>query len=230
MKIAVYSALFGAYDNWRDAEYVNGEYDYFLFTDQPIQSKTHKVIHLENDHGLKHREVKILPQKYLGDYEVLLWHDANIQQIADIKPLIEGVMKEADIVFLLHPMARCVKHELELCAAWDKDDLDLMCKQVQEYFVEGMPLGMGGVETGVSVRRMNAQHHRFAELWWQEVSTKSKRDQLSVMYAAWKAGVKVVPMESRILHGAGQHGVGDGKFFRLNNHTNVHIPKHFRKN
>ena len=210
MKTAVISALFGDYDAWEDPIIANSEYDYFLFTNQPIESKVYKVIQVDNHHPLEHRLVKILPQSYLPDYECFVWHDSNITQVADIKLLVDKSMEAADIVFLQHPMNKCTTRELHLCSALKKDDIALMSRQVHEYILEGFPMNYGAVETGVNIRKNNAATQKFSELWWEEVSTKSKRDQISVKYALWKSGVYHQVLEPGVLHGQ--------KFFKIKPH------------
>ena len=210
MKTAVISALFGDYDAWEDPIIANSEYDYFLFTNQPIESKVYKVVQIDNPHPLEHRRVKILPQAYLPDYECFVWHDANITQVADIKTLVDASVKAADVVFLQHPMNKCTTRELHLCAKLNKDNIATMSRQVHEYILEGFPMNYGAVETGVNIRKNNADTQRFSEIWWQEVSTKSKRDQLSVKYALWKSGVYSQSVGAGVLH--------NQMFFNLKNH------------
>ena len=44
---------------------------------------------------------------------------------------------------------------------------------------------------GALLRRKRAQVEEFERLWWQEISTESLRDQMSIDYAAWRAGLQI---------------------------------------
>lgn len=208
MKIAVYTALFGAYDYFLEPTGYNSDYDYYLFTDQDIESNVWRVVKLPFKEKI-FREIKTLPQKYLPDYEATVWVDANIRALRDISQYVDTVLKYGDIGFPKHPSNDCVTQELQLCIHLGKDDRDKMASQVHEYINEGFPIHYGQVETGVIVRKNTAKVQRFNELWWDEVREKSVRDQLSVMYAVWKSGVEIVQTEPASIR---------GKFFQIYTH------------
>ena len=53
------------------------------------------------------------------------------------------------------------------------------------------PERFGLRSAGIIIRRNNDNVRKFNELWWDEISKGSHRDQLSQMYVSWKTGIEV---------------------------------------
>ena len=88
MMKAIYTAILGDYDKFIEPEFINSDYDYHLFTDQPIKSKVYQVHKLKCNNPIrKSREIKILSHKYLKNYEYTIWHDGRITQMKDVSGL-----------------------------------------------------------------------------------------------------------------------------------------------
>lgn len=69
-----------------------------------------------------------------------------------------------------------------------------------KYRSEGFPENAEMVQTGIEVRRHNDPNLiKFNELWFDEVRTKSKRDQLSFNYVAWKLNFSYVMFDYAVL-------------------------------
>jgi len=184
MKTAIIKGLFGSYDFWADPRIVEPSADYHVFTDQKIKSKVYEVHQLAHKPKLE-RRVKILPWEYLPGYDRYIWVDANIHPKQPMKQL-----PDADIICLEHPDRNCVYDEYKACLRLNKDNPHVMAEQINKYREQGFPENAGMVQTGLLVRKPNDVTVEHAELWYKEVETHSRRDQLSFHYAFWQQQVK----------------------------------------
>lgn len=177
--------MIGDYDHFREPLYFNPDYDYHLFTDQPIESKVYKVHRIKKSPKIW-RKVKILPHRYLPGYHKWIWHDANLMQI---NPLI---FPDGDIVCLEHPTRSCIYQEAERCTERMLEDEGIIEKQVNRYKSEGYPAGNGLIASGLMARNNTAEVNKLNKLWWEEVKDGSIRDQISFNYVAYKLNIKPV--------------------------------------
>lgn len=196
-KQAVYTAIFGDYDKFREPVYVNPNYDYHLFTDQDIISNVFNIHKMESGDVRMARKVKILAHKFLNSYNYTIWHDANIVQVLDIDELHQSQIN--DIKLMKHPYRNCVYQELKACLDLNKGNQQLMIDQVNRYRNEGYPSDNGMVATGVIMRRNTPQVREFCEAWWKELERGSHRDQLSFNYVLRKFNFSVDLMSFSIL-------------------------------
>ena len=73
-----------------------------------------------------------------------------------------------------------------------KDSRDLVNKQMKFYRSEGFPKNHGLITSMVIGRRhKDPDTIKLNNLWWEQICTYSKRDQLSFDYSRWKTGVEV---------------------------------------
>ena len=67
-----------------------------------------------------------------------------------------------------------------------------VCRQMERYIKEGMPVRYGMPEMMVIAREhRNPICIKIMEDWWHEFDTESQRDQLSFMYVMWKNGMSL---------------------------------------
>jgi hypothetical protein len=181
-KVAVYSILFGNYDQFLEPLYHDEDFDYFLFTDQEVNSDIYTIIPRKTtgDNIRDQREIKINSCKYFGDYDYTIYHDANITQFMPLKGLLDSM--HTDLAVMKHPMRSCVYAEYEACCVQSKDDPEVMNRQVQRYMDEEFKANSGMVATGVLFRKTSDIVRAFEGRWWHEVDNGSIRDQLSFNY------------------------------------------------
>jgi len=194
MRIAHFSVLFGDYDNWVEPKYIQEAADYYLFTDQDIESDLYIVVPIESGDNpiLTARTWKILKgYEYLCNlrYDLTIYTDTNIVQKKDIKPLIQ--LQITDLMILKHPLRKCIYEEFNACCEAAKDNIETMRKQVQGYADRGYPRNNGMVASGVMFRYNKKEVLKFCKAWLGEVENGSTRDQLSFNYIAWKMKYKV---------------------------------------
>jgi hypothetical protein len=196
-KVVVYCAIANNYNALLNPSVRDAGFDYVCFTDQPlwfklafgntvwrIRSFPREVSHLEPTR--KCRMVKILPHHFFPEYEYSVWVDGSIDIIGDIHSLIAQYENAACLGFR-HPLRACVYEEGRACIQAGKDDPALINRQLEHYRTQGLPENNGLIESNVLIRRHNdPQVIQVMEEWWRELSSHSRRDQLSFPYAAWR--------------------------------------------
>ena len=201
MKIAVYTSIFGKYDILHENQFQMEGVDYLCFTDEDLQSDTWNIIKstpIYNDSNRNAKKYKILPHRYLKDYDYSVWIDGNILIISDIRDLVK---KSYYQVFdhnktILDPRD-CIYQEYNAIMQLGqqsknyKDNPQLMHKQVSRYVNEGYPPNNGLATNPILLRKHNDPNViKTMEDWWIEIKYGSRRDQLSFNYIAWKNNFK----------------------------------------
>lgn len=230
--IVVYTAIAGGYDSLKLPELEMNDIDFVCFTDNPkLKSDFWEIrnfpdLDIDIDKIRKCRNVKIRPHLYFSDYEYSIWVDGNILIKNDLNSLIEDLkMKPYNLYTFKHPMRNCIYKEAEECIKIGKDSKRSITSQTEYYKnVENYPLSNGLVESNVIVRKHNdLKTSQVMEAWWNEVLTRSRRDQLSFNYIVWKYNYSYGFLESSSrfgntyfeLHGH-KMGMKDLKFFLYN--------------
>lgn len=139
----------------------------------------------------RNRWVKFHPHKLFPDHDASIYIDGNIEVLADPTPLAVEVLQHAAMGLYDHPVRRCLYEEALECARIGFDWSPVIRAQVRRYAIEGYPRNRGLYEANIIVRA----HHdpsvvRAMEDWWKEWESGVKRDQLSLMYVLWKAGLE----------------------------------------
>ena len=205
MKIAVYTSIFGGYDDLVDDQFQMDGVDYICFTDRDINSETWKVVKstpIYNDSNRNAKKYKILPHRYLKDYDWSVWIDGNIKVISDIRGLctddpykVYDHMQVFDKRNCIYEEARAILNFGKINSEktpergmknW-KDNPNVIVNQMNRYMSEGYPADNGLATNPIIIRN----HHdsdviKNMEDWWTEIKYNSKRDQLSFNDIAWK--------------------------------------------
>jgi len=200
-KIVVYTVIFGAYDSQLvDVDFDREKFDFVCFTNQKrLKSRTWDVRLVEdpvpNDNPRSSYYFKTNPHKVWGDqYEMSIWMDSSCNRL-DTDKLYKMAEKfngmNVNLYIEKHPGRDCIYKELEANIHFKKDDEHAMRAHVETYRKEGMPANFGMVETGFMIRKHNAPDViEFQDMLWNEMMTKTRRDQLSWTYCAWKLNFK----------------------------------------
>ncbi|RAP47569.1 MAG: hypothetical protein BZ135_02025 [Methanosphaera sp. rholeuAM6] len=190
-KMVVYTALTGNYDELVTPSVRNPKFDYICFTDNPNLKSNFWTIQLMEDLELdsvrKARHYKILPHKYLKDYDYSLWIDANFDIIGDVEEYIAKHSKNHKLLAMKHDLRDDIYDEAEACKKLEKDDQEIINKQIDRYKEDNYPQHNGLVASGILFRKHN--DHKIKLImndWYSEVYNYSKRDQLSFNYVCWK--------------------------------------------
>ena len=216
MRIAIYTSIFGGYDNLIDEQFQMYGVDYICFTDRDIESKTWKVVKstpIYNDSNRNAKKYKVLPHRYLNDYDWSIWIDGNIKVISDIRSLCNGDAYKLYDHMLVGEYDRrnCIYDEAQTILNFGKinserypekgiknwkDNPKLIVDQMNRYTSVGYPKQNGLATTPIMVRNhLDSGVIKHNEDWWSEIKHNSKRDQLSFNYIAWKNKFNFVYLE-----------------------------------
>jgi hypothetical protein len=192
--IVIYHTLCGNFDAFKEPLQYCSDYDYIMYTDQPLLTDGYVLREFDNvfpDPALTAKEPKILPHKYLSNYKLSIYIDANFHITGDIRELIDKYKHNLFTVFRHpHPTQgenRTIDQELEECCRAKLDRKDLLKAQVSYYKSAGYKKEYPFNACGFMMRQHN--DHRviaFMDEWWFEILKWSKRDQISFPYVQWK--------------------------------------------
>ena len=177
----VYTAIYGGYDKLWQPKVVSEGWEYKCYTDVKIEGGHWQIIGKklpDVDSARASKYVKILHP--MENYENILWVDGCIEITGDLNEFIKGV-PAGELVIARHPFNNTLKEELDACIRMNKDDHEVMRKQVEGY--GEFPI-YEHTQNTVILKRKNL---KASEIWWEEVRTKSKRDQLSFGWAMQQA-------------------------------------------
>lgn len=221
-KVVIYTAISQGYDIIKDPSFVSKDCDYICFSDKFHKSSVWSVRNFPEelndlDQVRKCRKLKILPHRYLKEYDYSIWIDGNINIVNDVMKIInkELLDNEKKLLTFEHPYRNCIYDEALECIAQKKDSKSVIEKQVNKYRLKNMPTNLGLVESNVIVRKHNDKEViSLAEAWWNEIDTESRRDQLSFNYVVWKTHFKY-----DLLSGNSR---GSSQYFELGKHKKTY--------
>jgi len=184
MKIAVYTAICGNHGRYTPL-LVPTDLDGFDF-----------IPFLNNKGRLEARKFKMLPHKYLPEYDVSMWIDGAAGIAGNAASIIKNILKQAkgDFIVCTHPgryegdtKPITIYEETERCVRFKRGGVNKIKIQIEAYKKAGCPANRQIVSTAAIIRRHNKKKViRFDELWWKEIQKYSMRDQVSFAYLAWK--------------------------------------------
>ena len=191
-KGVVYTVITGGYDRIHEPLYVNNELDYICFTDDSsMKSDVWKIVCIEDDMGLDsvhlQRYHKFFPHKVLEGYDYSIYLDGKNQIAGDLIEYIELYSGKQGMLCFPHPLREKLYQEIEEVAKLGKGNAEAMKAQVDHYREIGYDDSVPIIESCALVR---SHHDEPLKLvmndWWEEVCTRTHRDQLSIGYVCWK--------------------------------------------
>lgn len=199
-KIAVYTCVFGEYDDIKDPLYVSDKCDYYIITDQKVsQNSIWEKIDIESidelfnikEANMKNRWVKMHPHKIFKEYEISIYIDASILAVCDLYPLSLMLKKDSFLGIHLHPYREKIETEMaEIIACGKTRNPEGIKKQIEVYREAGYNNQLPLFEATVLVRRHNSkQCVKVMEEWWSHINLYEPRDQISLPFVLWKNNV-----------------------------------------
>lgn len=208
-RIVIYTSIFGGYDNLIEDHYSINNADFICFTDSKIKSDRWTIIEslpLYTDSNRNAKKFKVLPHRFLTQYDYSIWIDGNIQIVGDVNELLNtkkyqlyNHMEVFDKRNCIYEEANAIlnfgninskKHPEKGIKNW-KDNPKIILNQINKYKKEGYPSNNGLATTPIIIRHHNdLEVINFNEKWWEEIKYNSRRDQLSFDYVAWKLKFK----------------------------------------
>ena len=199
----VYTAIFGKWDNLQQQTLPTG-WDWKHFNEE-------NQLPIYKDNNRNAKKFKILPHRYLDDYEYSIWIDGNINIIGNIDELVNKYLNDCNVALFNHASNEldpndCIYKEANYIFELGnknmklspergiknfKDNPTLIRDQIEKYKLLKYPANNGLSTNMIILRRHNEKDCiETMEDWWTEIKYHSKRDQLSFNYVAWKNGLK----------------------------------------
>ena len=203
MSKILYTSIFGGYDDVVKSKLPSG-WDWKCFSEENSLS-------LYTDNTRNAKKFKVLPHRYLKDYEYSIFIDGNMYVVGrfNFDDLIDKYLNDSNVAFFDHSQNQmdprnCIYDEYNAIIQLGNDDPNknykdnptIMRTQMERYQKEGYPPHNGLITGMVILRRHNEKDCiETMEDWWTEIKYGSKRDQLSFNYVAWKNKLKFSYMD-----------------------------------
>jgi hypothetical protein len=206
-KRIVYTSVFGEYD--KITEQSSDGWDWKCFSEE-------NSISIYEDNNRNAKRFKVLPHRYLQDYEYSIFVDGNMTVKGNVDELVDKYLSDSNVAFFSHnnnklDFRNCAYEEAQTIFNLGeknsnispergilnyKDNPYIIQKQMEKYSMLGFPKDNGLITGMVILRRHNERDCiKTMEDWWKEIKYGSKRDQLSFNYCAWKNDLKFNYME-----------------------------------
>jgi len=198
MKKVIYTCLTGSIDDLQQPLVVDTSFDYICFSDREEgMDGIWQIKHIPTNHKsliLLSRYPKILPHRFLQEYDYSLYLDANV--IIKDKSFYDCINEHIEagelISQLPHPTRDCIYLELEHCLNIRKVSPWQYMKIRNSYSRNSLPFHYGLFENNVILRKHNdGKIKAISEMWWNYYQKLSDRDQLSLMLVYYK--LKIIP-------------------------------------
>ncbi len=195
-RFCLYTVLIGGYTQLnnplpREMERQTEEpFERICFTDDlSIESHGWKLIKLDT-HGLDSRRAsrlpKLLPHRYLEDFEWSLYIDTTVRlKMSPLNILNEYIDQKLAFWSFRHPWRNCIYDEAEEVIRLGYDNEHLVREQMDHYKFLGYPKNAGlSANTFILRRHNDPSVIQLDEIWFEHVLRYSKRDQLSFNFVA----------------------------------------------
>jgi len=191
MTMVVFTAALGATDQLRPPAVIEPGVRYLCFTDRPCPAPYERIdTPTTADPKFAARHVKVLADHpLLTSADATLWHDASYRLLCLPSALLRR-LNHYDAVAMRHPRRKHIEAEAVAIARWGYVTLAEGAAIVAGYRSDGFSANVLSC-TGLLGRRVSPAMQRFSRLWWAEVERWRGRDQGSVDYAAWRAGISI---------------------------------------
>lgn len=190
----IYTVLTNDYDTVKPITVSN--IPHILFTDNPdINAKGWQVVPIEKTHCQRlQRKIKILGHEALKDYDVTIYIDASIT----LKRNFIQLLRQYKGVLMIgkHLKRNCVYAEGLEVKKQGKAPEELVNKQIAEYYENNFPVNFGMWSSGFMIRDKSTRE--MCEIWHDELSKHTHRDQLNLPLALYQTNIK--PVEVNLNH------------------------------
>lgn len=223
-KIAVATAITGGFDPLVLPSVLDPDVDYFCFANSDLDGhgvfEVRQVPYDNVDPRRVARFAKTNLIHLLPDYDYIIWIDANVQLRCSVHIFIDATERSGQCVSgIWHPVRENYIEEGEVAIKQGLDDADIIHKQLDRYRREQFLAEARLIETNFMVfKAKDPRAVAFTDKWWEEIQTYSRRDQLSVNFAAHSAGIEINPL---FTDGS---SCRDTKFFRMFSHGSAPSP------
>lgn len=189
-----YTCITGNYDSLKEPDSISEECDYYVISDQrPPKDSVFQYIdindcvsqHIEDD-TKKNRYCKINAHKLFPQYRYSIYFDGSIRLKSNITQKIKELPRTR-IMALSRTKISCVYIEAMRAIELGRVSKEIALKQIEKYWLQGMPENFGSVACGLLIREHNNPVCKKIMMdWWEQVEQFSRKDQISFPYVIWK--------------------------------------------
>ena len=209
-RIAVYTSLFGAYDDICEPLICPDNIDYYIVTDQELPADSAwqpidaSVVPPAADTGIaRNRWAKMHPHLLFPNHEYSLYLDCNCWIVSDLTPLI-ATLESYPVAMFPHKNRDCVYDEVEACLLQRKDDPESLEAHRRALAEHGVARHAGLLEATVIARKHHAPESvELMQRWWQEFCSHSNRDQIGLADCLWQMDIPANRLATLHLCGTG---------------------------
>lgn len=199
-RIAVYTAIFGGYDQIYNPMSLDERCDYYIFTDSKVNENCiWKCLDISllpkgMSNLVLNRYIKMHPFELFPEYEYAIYFDGSIEIVGQISEMIDFINDKTGMA--VHNMRNrdCIYDEEITNKNLKKGNYELTHKQIEKIKNKGFPRHFGMYECGVIAFTKTDQTQKILSEWWEEFKSGGGRDQISLPYILWKNGMKFEDM------------------------------------
>lgn len=200
-KVCIYTTLFGGIDKLPPILVKEPGVDYICFTDHEEIADGWERRPCEPAYAslnLSAKIYKVLPHRFLAEYDYSMFVDANTVIAGRMKDFIGSYLIDRDFAMWAHPERTDPYIEMCSIVEAERHEPTALVEQMQAYSEAGLPREAGMYEASFIWRRHGAGHVvTLMESWWDEINAHSVRDQLSLSYLTWKTGLRPAVIDDR---------------------------------
>ena len=196
-QIAVYTCISNGYDMVKEPLIDLEECDFYLISNKEPENKSiYKYIDISDivpndiqDFTKMNRYCKIKAHEVFPEYRYSIYLDGNLR--IKNKLILDGIQRLPKTRIMTHGTNFINNIYLEAMRAGEsfRDNKETIEKQVEKYWLEGMPDNFGSFLCGILIREHNNPVcKKIMNDWWEEVKIYCKKDQISLPYVLWKNG------------------------------------------
>jgi len=189
-KIAVVTAIFGAYDQLMPvkADWA-AKADFFLFSDQvfetgPVWQQVHSSYYHE-DPTRRARFIKLHLPSFFSEYDSVIWIDGNVLICEDPERILNEIeFENSDFQTFSHPHRASLTAETGACLRYEKESPRTLVAHLHSVQDHAAFREFRLYETMVmALRPASPEVRAMCAAWWRMMSGGSRRDQLSLPLA-----------------------------------------------
>ncbi len=186
MKVVVYTACFGGYDEVVDLVNPNPDIEYVYYTDRYPKKKLYGWTVVKQHRITKtpvrdarRRKIRVDRYRRIWDADCSIWIDSNMELLCNPISLCAEFLDGCDWAMFGHPHRRNIVEEARECLRprYERDKSHIIDAQIKRYGKEGDPRLWGIMSTGVLLRRHTDKVKEFGIAWYKEITNGSHRDQ-----------------------------------------------------
>lgn len=200
MKLIVYTALFA--DEKLPLEEVGRFYPfthqkddvhYIAFTNRKdLKSDFWDVEYIESKYDssrLMSREIKWNPDSFLPEHTHSLWMDSQCFFKFEPKAIVKHILQDKYHTGIHHhtDLQSAYVEGMVSSYVYKTDRPEIINRQLERYFIEGLPYQYDHYETGILIRKNCPESVNFSKKVFNEITLGSIRDQICTPYAVWKS-------------------------------------------